>query len=145
MQVAEAESPDERLRLLYPAAPVAVHNHYPPAFYADLSARRQRCEVSIMVPTDGLDRGDAFELGEGLRCDDVAGVQDEVNATEHLENAIGQAVEKLRAMGVCDYPDSRRQEGPNGGCSRGINSTAIGKRKWCRKCPASPGIQDISR
>ena len=110
MQVAKAERPQQRLRLLYPAAHVAVHEHDPPAFHGDLSALGQRCQPSIVVAADGIDGGDAFELGDGLRCDDVAGVQDEVDSAQDLEETIRQAVEKLRTVGVSDHPDARRQE-----------------------------------
>ena len=129
MQVAKAERPQQRLRLLHPAAQVAVNEHDPPAFNADLSALGQRGQVSVVVAADRFDRSDLFELRDGLRRDDVAGMQDEVDSAQRLEKAIGQAVEKLGAVGVSDHSDSRRHQGLSG-CSRSFNSAALRERKW---------------
>ena len=62
-----------------------------------------------MVAPHRFDWGDAFKSGDCLGAADVARMQDEIDPAESFEDAIGEAIEELRTMGVRDNPDPRRQ------------------------------------
>jgi len=107
--VAEAQSPDQSLRLLHPAAPIAVYEHDSAALDHQLAAQRQSLQIAIMVAQHSLDRRDSFEGGESLRPADIASMEDEIHASKHLEDSIRETIEELRAVGVRDDPDPGRQ------------------------------------
>jgi hypothetical protein len=78
--IAKAESPEERLRFLHPAAAIAVDENDAPTLDRELAGQGQRGEVAIVVTTHRLHRSDAFESRDRLRPADIARMQDQVDA-----------------------------------------------------------------
>jgi len=68
VQITEAERPQQRLRFLHPAAPIAVNEHDAPAFDRELAAQRQRGQIFIVVAAYRFDWSDAFESRDRFRC-----------------------------------------------------------------------------
>jgi hypothetical protein len=62
-----------------------------------------------VVAPHRFDWGDAFKSGDCLGGADVARMQDEIDTAESFEDAIGEAIEELRTVGIRDNPDPRRQ------------------------------------
>ena len=109
MQIAKAERPQQCLRLLHPPAPIAVDENDAPALDCEFTGQRYRREIAVVVAPHRFDWGDAFKSGDCLGAADVARMQDEIDPAESFEDAIGEAIEELRTMGVRDNPDPRRQ------------------------------------
>jgi hypothetical protein len=63
----------------------------------------------VVVPPHRLDRRNGGQRRDGFRAVHVAGVDDEVDASQHHEEPVRQAIEELGAVGVRDYADTRRQ------------------------------------
>ena len=91
-EVAETQGPGKRVRLLEPAASVAVYEHDPLSCDHDLAGHRQLCERTIVIAPHGFDRCQAPQVGERFLRIDVASVQDEVDPLESLEDSRGQPV-----------------------------------------------------
>jgi len=109
MQIAQAQRPQQGLRLLDPSGAIPVHHHYPLAFDGDLADERERRKVMVVVTSHRRHRSDALESRNRLRASDIARVQDQVDAAKSFEDAIRKAIEELRTVGVRDDSDARRQ------------------------------------
>jgi hypothetical protein len=79
-----------------------------PALNRDNATERQIAQGSVVIPPHRLDWSDTGERREGLLRVHVSGVDDEVDASKHLEQPIRDAVEELRAVGIRDHADARR-------------------------------------
>jgi hypothetical protein len=77
-----------------------VHDHDPLSFNAHLARDRQRHKRTVVVPSHRLDRRQVPQCGEGSLSVDVAGVEDEVDAVENLEDALGQPIQELGTVRV---------------------------------------------
>jgi hypothetical protein len=91
-EVAEAQGPRKRVRLLDQAASVAVDEHHTLASDHDHAGCGKRCELAVVIAPHGFDRCQAPQVGERFLRIDVASVQDEVDPLESLEDSRGQPV-----------------------------------------------------
>lgn len=128
MQIAEAERPQQRLRFLHPAAPIAVDEHDAPALDRELAAQRQRRQMFIVVASHRFDWSDAFESRDRLRSVDITSVQDEIHPAKRFEDSIRETIEELRAVRVRDDPNPRGHAGVRVGCALRVSSTSSGAR-----------------
>src|SRR5712671_5985096 len=85
-EVTQAQSPQEGVRLLEPAASVAVHDRDALVFDLDLS-RQRKVQPLVVVSSHRLDMSDAAQGVERLFPVDVAGVNDQVDALKTFEHA----------------------------------------------------------
>src|SRR5450756_1133168 len=107
-EVTEAQSPQEGVGLLQPAAALAMHHHDSPSLHAYLARHWQPLERTVMIAPHRLDRRQAPQGCESLLAIDVAGMKYEVDAGENLEEAVGQPLEELGTVRVRDDADARR-------------------------------------
>ena len=136
---AERQSPEQGLRLLEPAAAIAMNDDDAPALDGDLPAQGQGGERSIVVAANGLDRRDATQLRDGLGTIDVPGVNDQVHAAQDLEEAFGQMLQELRAVRVRNDSDSGRQAGIVREAGRNVRSTINGAKLRAAAMPNTAG------
>lgn len=102
--IAQGDRPDERGRLFVEVAAVAVKKTDPPA--ADFNHPSiRKWQRRVVVALDRLHRGDPAQFGEGFHGAHVAGVEDQVDAVQQLGEAGREALQELRAVGVCHDPD----------------------------------------
>ena len=102
---AEAQRPEERVRLLEPAAAIAMHDDDPFAFDLDLS-RQWKVQPAVVVSTHRLDVRDPAEGLERLQTIDISCVNDHVDPPKYLEEARGKLVYELGAVRVRDDTDA---------------------------------------
>src|SRR5260370_29116398 len=127
VECAEAQGPQQGLRLLDPAAAVAMDDDDAPAFDGDLFAQRPARAVQIVVAANDFDRSEGRKRGDGSGSVDVARVDDHVYAAEDFEHAIREAIHELRAMGVGDDPDANHHATTRI-AGRSVSSTINGER-----------------
>ena len=142
-EVAEAQGPRKRVRLLEQAASVAVDEHYPLASDHDLAGCRKRSEHAVVIAPHGFDRCQAPQVRERFLPIDVARMQDEVDPLESLEDSRGQPVEELGAVRIRDDADFRRQECRIRGSS--LVDTGCGKPGRMGGGCVSAGVQRMQR
>jgi hypothetical protein len=53
---------------------------------------------TVVIPPHRLDWRDGGQRRDGFRAVDVAGVDEEIDASKHLEQSVRQAIEELRAV-----------------------------------------------
>ena len=98
-EVTQAQSPQEGVRLLEPAAPIAVHDRDALVFDLDLS-RYRKVQRLVVVSTHRLDMSDAAQGVERLFSVDVAGVNDQIDAPKAFENASRKLSYELGVMRI---------------------------------------------
>lgn len=128
MQIAQAQCPQQRLRLFHPPAPVAVDENDSTALDGQLASQRQPRQSAIVVAAHRLDRRDALEGGNRLRAADVTGVQDEIDPPKNFENTIWKAIEELRAVCVGHDANPCAHAGVRVGCDLIVSNTTSGAR-----------------
>jgi len=106
---AQAQGPEQGLRLLDPPAPVAMDDHDAPALNPHLPAGRKIAKGNVVVPPHSLDRSDGSQRSESFRTGHIARVNHEVDPSKHLEQPLWEAVEELWAVRIRDHTDARRQ------------------------------------
>lgn len=109
VQVAETQRPQQRLRLLHPAAPIAVDEHDAPSLDRELATQGQRRQIAIVIAPHRFDWRDAFKSRDRLGSADITCVKDEIDPAKRLEDSIRKTIEELGAVGVRDDPDPGRQ------------------------------------
>src|SRR5215470_15145064 len=83
-----------------------MHDDDPAAARRQLALAGQVAQRAVVVAFDGLHGGDK---GEPIDCGltaNVSGVQDEVHASQPVQQPPWEFIEELRAVGVCDNADS---------------------------------------
>src|SRR5260370_4676958 len=106
-EVAEAQSPKQGVRLWEPATALAVHDHDPFSLHGDVTRGGEIHRRSIVVTPHGFDRRQPPERRERVLRIDVAGVEDEVDPREDIEESIRKLVEKLGTVRVRYDSDPR--------------------------------------
>ena len=86
-----------------------MHQNDASPFDGHLAAERDCRQVSIVVTPHCLDGSYAFELRDRVMAIDVSCMQDEIDTVQGCKESIRQAIQKFRAVGVSDDPDTRRQ------------------------------------
>jgi hypothetical protein len=86
-----------------------VNENDAPALNREIASQRQRRQVEVVVAPHRFDWGDLFKGGDRLGAADIARMEDEIDPAKSFEDAIGEAIEELRTVGVRDDPDPRRQ------------------------------------
>jgi hypothetical protein len=86
-----------------------MDDHDAPAFNPRLAAKRKIAEGTVVVPAYSLDRCDRSQRRKGFRTAHVTRVNQEVDASKHLEYPLWEAVEELWAVRIRDHTDARRQ------------------------------------
>src|SRR6266550_86011 len=149
-EVAQAQRPQQRLRLFDPPGPVAVDDDDPPARHRHLTSRGQRVQSAIVVAAHCLDGSQTTQLVQRGGGVDVAGVEDDLNTFQDLEKPVRQPLEKLRAVRVRHDADKGRHAARvAAGDGRKVrrtasgamlNTAAIPKTKTCPEPNATPPI-----
>src|SRR5229473_4241984 len=124
---AQAQGPQQGLRLLDPAAAVAMDDDDAFAFDSHVFAKRPAGALRIVVAANDFDQSEGRKGGDGPGAVDVPGMDDQIHTAKDFEHAIREAIHELRAMGVGDDPDAKRQAAARG-AGRRASSTTNGAR-----------------
>ena len=128
MKGAKRQRPQQRLRLFQPTAAVAVNHDDALALDRELPGQRERVQRPIVVPANGLDRGDAAKLGESLGSIDIPRMKDQSHAAHGLEEAVREMVDELRTVRVRNDSDACGQAGVALDAGRRVRRTISGAR-----------------
>src|SRR5258708_2815463 len=99
-EIAEAQCPQQRVRLFEPATALAVHDHDPLSLHGDLTRGGEIRQRSIVIAPHGLDPRQTPERGERVPRIDVPGVEDQVDPCDDIAESIRKPVEKFGTVRI---------------------------------------------